>query len=209
MPKKPGPDTLYEKLVIKTSLTNGRLPSYDQMDLTDDEMLRLEKLSFIDDLIRRKRPILRIADIYKLYALKYKSDGQRFFNRMYYECQQLFGSTGIKEKNYQKSIYVTWLEDAASIALKQGDIKAFKECIAECAKLQDLYTPEDLNRKLNETPRQILVMINQFMPDGTKAPKIIDLDEIDKMKPSEFNKYIDEVQNIDYPVSEIEKELNK
>jgi len=90
-----------------------------------------------------------------------------------------------------------------------GDIKAFKECIAECAKLQDLYTPEDLNRKANETPRNIMVMMNINMPDGSKAPKILDMDRLEKLKPGEFAQYIDEVQSIEFPASEMEKELNK
>ena len=209
MVNSPGRKSLYDSLVQKVQATNGKLPAYDQIDFTPEEKERFEKLSFIDDLVRRKMPILKLSDIYKLFSLKFPGDSQRQFYRLYDECQQFFGSTGIKSKNYQISIYVRWLEEAASVALKMHDVKAFKDCIAEAAKLLDLYSPEDTDKLLNETPRSFVIMMNVTLPDGQKQPKFVDLDRLNKLKPGEFNSYIEEVNNIEFPLDQMAIELEK
>ena len=206
---KPGRDTLYESLVKKVASTDGRLPAYDQIDFTPEEKERFEKLSFIDDLVRRKMPILKLADIYKLFSMKYK-DSQRQFYRFYLETQQLFGSTGIKQKDYQRTIYIQWLEDAISISFRMGDMKAVGDLIEKAAKLQNLHIADDPSRRQNEIPRNFIVALNINLPgqqDG--EPIYFNLDELNKLKPAQYRQYIEEVQNIEYPVSAIQKDIEK
>ncbi len=204
----PGRDTLYDSLLKKVSNVDGKLPAFDQIDFSPEERDRFEKLSFIDDLVRRKLPILKLSDVYKLYSLKYE-DSNRQFYRLYHETQQLFGSMSIRDKQYQKSIYVRWFEEAASIAFKMGDMKGFTKCLTEAAKLQDLYTPIDLDKQMNEVPRTFIVALNVKLPDGAMKSKYINLDTLEKLQAGEFRELADQVNSIEYSMEDMEAQLNK
>lgn len=206
--QKPGRDSLYESIVKKIMRTDGKLPSFDQVDFSDEEKDRMERLSFLDDLVRKKQPVLKRSDIYKLFSLKYPDTSQRQFYRYYDEMQQLFGTTALNEKDYQKSVYIEYLHQIIGLCFKTKDFKTAVNAIKEASLLQDLYNKDDREAKEKE-PTTFLLALNFNLPQGMQESRIINLDNLHKLNKGDFGQVLDQINSIEFPVDQMRVELDK
>lgn len=206
--QKPGRDTLYESILKKIMQADSKLPSLDQVEFTQEESERIEKLSFLDDLARKKLPVLKRADIYKLFSIKYPETSQRQFYRYWDEMQQLFGTTGMKSKDYQRSVYIEYLEQIIGLAFKTRDLKTAVGAIKEASLLQDLYSRED-ESKAKKEPTTFLIALNVNLPNGDRNSRIINLDGLEKLNKKEYGNVLDQINSLEYSVEQMEQQLNK
>jgi hypothetical protein len=165
-----------------------KMPGADpgDLNLNDAERLILERWVFIDGLMRKHRPKLKMKDIEAMTRRRYDiSNGQFWID--WKNTDRLFGTTFCRSKEYTRAIYIEHLEQIASLAEARGDYKSQINALELAAKLQGLMD-KDVTELPEEEPRVFVMPI--MIGEGDMQPQIINLDELHKMKPDLFKSVI-------------------
>ena len=159
-----------------------------ELALTDEENAILERWIFIDGLVRKRRPVIKMNDVMNTTTRRFGISRSQFWED-FKNCDRLFGTKHSKSKAYQRALYVEWLEQLASLAELNKDFRAAKDCLAEAAKLQMLYEKDVFEMEDTEPRQFVLALVYQGNgKDQEQESEVIDLDELHKVKPELFEK---------------------
>jgi hypothetical protein len=167
-------------------LTSNPKKELEDMELTDEDARILERLQFIDSLLRRHRPKIKKQDIINMTVRRY-SISERQFHVDYSNCQKLFGNVNPLDRKYLKTLYSEWLEQIASLAESKGDYKSAVLAIEKAAQIHGLYEKELAEDSGKDNPGKFVMVM--MLQDGNV--KTADLDALSKMPEAEYQELID------------------
>jgi hypothetical protein len=164
------------------------------LNLTENEKEILERWIFIDNLIRKHRPKLKISDIENLTRSRYKiSDGQ--FWADYRNADRLFGTSFALSKDYARSIYIEHLEQLSSLAEASGDYKSAIKALEVAAKLRRLEEKDEIDDTPEPNKYMMVFVLNKTSNKGTveEEVEVLDLEKLNKLRPDRFQRIMDAV----------------
>lgn len=178
-----GKKPMIDRIMEKYAKTPGA--EIEAMNLDEEEERILQRWIFIDGLMRKHRPNLKMADIENITRSRFDISHGQFWVDIK-NTDRLFGTLMTKSKEYQKSIYVEHLEQVATLAEAAGDFKTAVKAISEAAKLRGLYEKEELPPP-SDKPAALVMIING-QNNNLNAP--IDLDKLNETRPELFEKIL-------------------
>lgn len=160
-----------------------------------------DRLVFLDNLMRRHFPALTTHQVYKLYKARYPDVASKsVYHNDRKNAERVFGSLASHNKDYKRAIYVEWLENVHSLAMKNGDYKAAERALNTAAQILQLHLPDKAD-EFEDRPTKFEIHVNIKLPDGKSGKKVINIDDFQSMSPMEL-KAITEV--IDQPRVDLE-----
>lgn len=158
--------------------------------LTDYERDILERFDFIDNLLRKHRPVITTKQVLNMYIRKFgKSEAQ--FYRDLNKTQKLYGSLYSFDKSYKKALYVEWLEQLCSISEAAGDYRSAISALKLATEIMRLNV-DDNDKGFKEWQSNVynLIINAPGLPEGTPP---INIDQLQKIPATQFNQLMDSV----------------
>lgn len=184
-------------------LTSNPKKDLKDIDLSPDDARILERLQFIDGLLRRHRPKIKKQDIINMTVRRYNISERQFHND-YSNCQKLFGNVNPLDRKYLKTLYAEWFEQMASLAESKGDFKSAVLALEKAAEIQGLYEKDTEDDTHSDNPGKF-VMVMMLQDGGVKTA---DLDALKDMPEADYQELIDITTIPTTGVQEMQKLLN-
>jgi len=158
--------------------------------LTEYERGFLERYDFIDNLLRRHRPVITTKQVMNMYMRKFEKSEAQFYRDLQ-NTQKLYGSLYSFDKSYKKALYVEWLEQLCSISEAAGDYRSAIGALKLATEIMRLNI-DDNDKGFKEWQSNVynLVINAPGLPQGS-AP--INIDNLQKLPANDFNKLMDSV----------------
>lgn len=167
-------------------LTSNPKKELKDIELSDEDARILERLQFIDGLLRRHRPKIKKQDIINMTVRRF-SISERQFHVDYSNCQKLFGNINPLDKKYLRNLYAEWFEQMASLAESKGDYRSAAMALKEAAEIQGLYEKDTEDDQPQDSPGKFVMVM--MLSDG--KVKTADLDALNKLPEAEYQELIE------------------
>lgn len=173
-----------------------------QLDLTEEQRGILERWIFIDGLIRRHRPKLKMEDICLMVMRRYDISRRQFWID-FKNTDYLFGTAQSQSKAYARAVYIERLEQIASLAEAANDFKSAVKAMETAAKLRGLNEPDE--KETDEPNKFMMVFLTGNNELGEGSVEVLDMEKLAQLHP---DKYLKVMKAVDQPLLD-EKGLEK
>jgi len=191
-------------LIDRILAAYAKTPGLDlqELDLTVEEGNILERWIFIDGLIRKHRPNLKMKDIEAMTRRRFGISSGQFWAD-YRHTDRLFGTSFSLSKEYERVIMIEHFKQIASLAEARGDYKSQIAALKEASLLMDLYNFEK-DAPADAEPTKFVMVITG---DSGGEMKMISLDELNRVSPAQYKQIVDVVDQPLITVETVEQML--